>query len=501
MFRQLALLLAPPPAPGATAVSPAVAQPAAERVFNYHPIQISRFLEEVWAARNTNLTISPSDLEIPLDVPQLGLERDSGVSVPRWISVVGATAGKFTLAFTPPGTPTPPPQVTAALDLNETAANVQAALAGLPGIGAGNVTAVGGPLPQPISITFPSTFNSRNITADGTGLTGPTGTTPRVLVTQYPPNIWDHLIYAYMIENTRVYEIFRRVLEEYAYGERLGFPSDLSQRWLRATEQLFYRDNPPFQIYSLGSWIRPDIRAVRRNAYHRMFGLDLNHGTDDNRPYPYPRAAAANAEFTGTFEELLREVWRAIENVRNAVGPNQTDITTIANLARTLFDMLRARRQDGNLTRDELFHVSTMDWFHLTLSFNVPIVVDLKAEAPSAAERLEKIGERVGLPAHSRSDSYFHLAENMSLVLRELELGTFNDPTRATALFQTGAFQDAMQQIITHWSIATGRDVKVRPVTIAPPQPAPVRPMPRPIVPVTPTTNGRMTASREPIPI
>ena len=194
-------------------------------------------------------------------------------------------------------------------------------------------------------------------------------------------------------------------------------------------------------------------------------------------------------------------MWRAIENVRNAVGPNQTDITTIANLARTLFDMLRARRQDGNLTRDELFHVSTMDWFHLTLSFNVPIVVDLKAEAPSAAERLEKIGERVGLPAHSRSDSYFHLAENMSLVLRELELGTFNDPTRATALFQTGAFQDAMQQIITHWSIATGRDVKVRPVTIAPPQPAPVCPMPRPIVPVTPTTNGRMTASREPIPI
>lgn len=498
MFRQLALSIARPPVPPETAPSPADAKSAAQTVLNYHPIQLSRFLEEVWAARDPNLANTPAtfDLEIPINVPQLGFERDSGLIIPRWLSVSGANGGTFTLTFTPLGTTTP--QVTSALAFNATAAAVQAALEALPGIGTGNVTAADGPLPSPISIQFPTAARSRNISADGTGLTGPAGTTPRAVVTQYPPNLWDHLIYAYMIENTRVYEIFRRVLEEYSYGERLGFPSIESQRWLRTTEQLFYRDNPPFQIYSLVSWIRPDIRAVRRNAYHRMFGLDLNHGTDDNRPYPYPRAAAANIEFTSTFEELLREVWRAIENVRNAVGPNQTDITTIANLSRTLFDMLRARRQDGNLARDELFHVVTMDWLHLTLTFNTPIVTDLKAEAPSAAERLEKIGERVGLPAHSRSDSYFYLAENMSLVLRALELGTFNEATRATALFQTGAFQDAMQQIITHWSIATGRDVKVRPVTVAAPQPAPIRPMPRPIVPATPTTNGRM-AEREAI--
>jgi hypothetical protein len=498
MFRQLALMRVPPPVPPVTAVPPLVAQPAAETTLDLHPIQISRFLEEVWAARNTSLTVSPTDLEIPLNVPELGLERDSGISVPRWISVHGATGGTFTLAFTPPGGP---PQVTGPLAFTETAANVQTALTALPGIGAGGVTAAGGPLPQPIELTFPGPLSdSRNFTPDSTLLTGPPGTTPRAVVTQYPPNLWNHLIYAYMIENTRVYEIFRRVLEEYAYGERLGFPGDRSQRWLRTTEQLFYRDTPPFQIYSLASWIRPDVRAARRNAYHRLFGLDLNHGTDDNRPYPYPRAAAANVEFTSTFEELLREVWRAIENVRNQVGANQTDLTTIANLARMLFDMLRARRQGGNLAREELFHVSTMDWFHLTLSFNTPIVVDLKAEAPSAAERLEKIGERVGLPAHSRADSYFFLAEHMSPVLREIELGTFNDATAAPALFQAGAFQNDMQQIITHWSIATGRDVKRAPVTIAPAQPAPVRPMPRPIVPVTPPANGRVSSDRAVVP-
>ena len=37
---------------------------------------------------------------------------------------------------------------------------------------------------------------------------------------------WDHLIYAYMIENTRIYEIFRRVVHEYRHGEKLGTPQD-----------------------------------------------------------------------------------------------------------------------------------------------------------------------------------------------------------------------------------------------------------------------------------
>jgi hypothetical protein len=404
MFRQLARAIDPGP--------PAAPQDAAEIVLTtretspggpfIHPIQLSRFLEEVWANRNPNLLTTPG-LEIP-PVPPVSLELDSGFA-----------------SLVPPAA-------------------------------------------------------------------------------KYPPNIWDHLIYAYMIENTRVYEIFGRVLAEYAFGERLSVASAAGQRWLRTTEAFFYRESPPFQIYAIPSWVRSDIRAIRRNAYQRMFGLDLNHGTDDNRPYPYPRAAAANTGFVGTFEELLREVWRAIENIRNSTGPNQTDISTMANLARTLYDMLRVRRQEniGNLGRDELLHVSTMAWFHLTVEYNTPIVVDLKAEASSAAERLQKIGERVGLPAHSRSDSYVFLAINMSLVLRELELGTFNTPVGVQGLFTTGsAFADAMQQIITHWSIATGRDVKVRPVAIAPPQPPPIRPTPT-LVPTS--ANGRAAVSREPVP-
>lgn len=504
MFRQLALLIAPFPSPP----SPADAEQAARDVFSKHPIQLSRYLEEVWAARNPSIApLTPSGLEIPASVTQLGLERDSGIrdliSSDQVISINGApTGGTFALTFTRPGTSPPVTDTANGILPTATATDIQNALGALTGVGGtANVAVAGGPLPTtPVTVTFQNALNPRLVaplraTSALLGTPPPTVTVDSKLGRYLSP-IWDHLIYAYMVENTRVYEIFRRVLEEYAYGERLGVPSDESQRWLRTTEALFYRDNPPFQIYTLASWIRPDIRAVRRNSYHRLFGLDLNHGTDDNRPYPYPRAAAANTEFSATFEELLREVWRAIENVRNQVGANQTDVTTIANLARALFDMLRVRRQEqvGNLARDELLHVSTMNWFHLTLSFNTPIVLTLKAEATSAAERLQKIGERVGLPAHSRSDSYFRLATNMSLILRELELGTFNTVTGAPALFQAGVFQEAMQETIAHWSIATGRDVKIRPVTVAPQQPKPIRPTPLPLGgTAAPSTNGRVT--------
>ena len=148
--------------------------------------------------------------------------------------------------------------------------------------------------------------------------------------------LWDHLIYAYMIENTRIYEIFRRVLYEFLHGEKLGVPTPDAQHWLRNTEELFYRDPPPFSMTTITSHIRSDMRGPRRNAYQRMFGMDLNHGTDDGQPYPYVKAEAYNNDFVTIFEELLREVWVAITNFGNSSGPNPTDQGKIGNLVTTL---------------------------------------------------------------------------------------------------------------------------------------------------------------------
>jgi hypothetical protein len=283
-----------------------------------------------------------------------------------------------------------------------------------------------------------------------------------------PPFLWHHLIYAYILEQTRAYEIFERVLFEFLHGEVLEVASGRGQQWLRATEDLLYRDEPSFQIDALTSWIRPDIRATRRNAYWRMFGLDLDHGKGSDPVYPYEKAQAANLAFVATFEEFSREVWRGIENVVNISGANPTDDAAIANLARELRDMLQVRRRAGNLAREEFVFVSMMSWLHLTVLFNSPIVVDLRCEATSPEQRLEKIGTRVNMPAHPKSESYFRLAEPMARILIAVEMGLFNSPGNAAALYAPGALRDDMMTVITHWSIATGRDLKARNVSVSP---------------------------------
>jgi hypothetical protein len=270
---------------------------------------------------------------------------------------------------------------------------------------------------------------------------------------------WEHLIYAYMIENTRVLDIFRRVVRLYREGEELGVPTDGSEHWLRNTEELFYREPAPFFITALTSQVRPQLDAIWRNAYYRLFGMDLNHGTEDGSPYPYPKPAAANTQFVNIFEEFLREVWIGIINVGNNSGPNPTDTAKIEDLADRLADMLTTRGLGSNISREAFSAVATMSWFHLTLEFDSPIVRALKAQATSAEQRLFMIAERVRLPAHAMSKSFFDIADAVSRLLTAIESGIFSVLGSAPALF-TGPISDDVRKVITHWSIATGHDLK-----------------------------------------
>lgn len=280
---------------------------------------------------------------------------------------------------------------------------------------------------------------------------------------------WDHLIYAYMIENTRVYEIFRRVLHEYRHGEKLGTPVDPDTlNWLRNTEELFYSDPAPFTIGNVSSHIRNDLRSSRRNAYQRMFGMDLNHGGDDGKPYPYVRAEAANSEFVNTFEELLREVWVGITYITATSSSNPTDDSKIAVLAKKLHDMLQSRRLKGNLAREEFAFVAMMSWFQLTLEDPTsPIVRSLRAEAVGAENVLFKIAERVGLPAHGLSKSFLDIADPISRLLIQIETGAYDETGAVRALYDKSILHSPepdIRTIITHWTAITGHDVKARKV-------------------------------------
>lgn len=281
---------------------------------------------------------------------------------------------------------------------------------------------------------------------------------------------WNHLIYAYMIENTGVYEIFRQVLHEFRHGEELGVPLDGADHWLRNTEELFYKEPASFSIMSLRSDIRPSLSATRRNAYFRMFGMELNHQGEDQTPFI--KARAANNEFVNTFEEFLREIWVGIINTGNTSGENRIDDAKISNLAEKLYDMQVTRRLGGNLAREEFWFVSMMSWMQLSLEFNSPIVLSLRADGTSAEQRLHKIAQRVGKPAHALSKNFFDMADAISRILLLIETKRYNTITDVPELYKKDTVpapalspvQD-IKTIITHWSITTGHDLKSKKVS------------------------------------
>jgi hypothetical protein len=307
--------------------------------------------------------------------------------------------------------------------------------------------------------------------ADSRRPSKPSAIEPGATVLPQAPWDWDHLIYAYCIENIGIYEIFLRVLHEALNGERLGILSAQSQQWVRNVEDLFFK--PPLfsAIYGVESRLRHDPRATRRNAYYRMFGMELWQADDDVVSYVQPQAS--NRDFVGLFEEFLREVWTGVINEQNSSGTKPTDDLAIANLARRLRQMLGARRQLGTLAREEFFAVAAMSWLHLTVEIDSAIIQDLRAQDTSAAERLKRVGEKVNLMPNTNADSYFQLADPMSRVLTEIESGRLDNPANVPALYTTGrALRADVISVITHWSIVTGRNMKAGRVTVYPVDPA-----------------------------
>ena len=173
---------------------------------------------------------------------------------------------------------------------------------------------------------------------------------------------WDHFGYAYALENTRIVQILGRIVREYRNGEGLGVPTPATRRWVEATEALLFGAANPFTAWLSTSSLRKDPEAVRRNAYWRLFGLDLAFGAEDNSAPSYEKAHAANAGFAPLFEELLFELWQAMSNERNIAGSNQSDDDRIFRLAEQLRFILISRRQQGLLRREELAAATALGW-------------------------------------------------------------------------------------------------------------------------------------------
>lgn len=293
-----------------------------------------------------------------------------------------------------------------------------------------------------------------------------------------------HLIFAYLIENTRILQIFERMIEKYMYDEAFGIADEpLAFNWIQNSERLFFK-NDSMRSSNIRSLIRPSADASRRNAYWRMFGMDLAFGdinSQNGAGLPYVKANTANLQFIPLFEKYLSEVWQAYINARNSSGVNTSDFDILVSLATDLQEMLQARRgassgntyADLNLSREEFASVLMTTWFTFIISDDTPVVQFLRCQSTTIGERLIKIGNKVGIPAHRRSQDLFEMAAAAANILRRIEDGgTFDNPAIVSTIIQSlnppvtpplTAPQNLMTDLLTiinYWEKATGHKIK-----------------------------------------
>lgn len=297
-------------------------------------------------------------------------------------------------------------------------------------------------------------------------------------ITPTTPLAYPHALEAFCLENTRIVEIFRRVIGHFVHGEQLAVPPDQKSgnstdivSWLRTTETLFFNPLPVLLPYAVTSEIRNDPDIVRRNLYYRFFGADLLHPAP-NANVEQMKPAASNRDFFPTLERLLAEVWRGIVNAKNTSGRRDTDEAAIATMTTRLHDIMSDRRLGGNLQREEFYTTAMLSWLHTTIMWNSPIVTALKAEADHPADRLARIGERVGLKPHVHSAAYIQMAPLAGYLMDCIATGTLNEPSNALFFYTPSAgpfvgLSEVMTQLITLYMRATGRDIKAAAVTVS----------------------------------
>jgi hypothetical protein len=298
-----------------------------------------------------------------------------------------------------------------------------------------------------------------------------------------------HLIYAYLVENTRCTQIFEKLLFMYMHDEKLNKATTaqsqnrLAFQWMVNTENLFYKYLPNTSYRNITSDFRQNADATRRHAYYRLFGMDLAFGDAvSNNPVSYYKAEYNNQPFILLFEKFLTEIWQAYTNASNTSGANTTDMFVIVDTAQKIQEMLMSRRTTDttfdnyryfNLSREEFSSVVMMSWLYEVVSYDSPIVNFLRCNGNTPGERLINIGNRVGLPAHSKSEGLLDIAPPMNTLLRRIELGDYsqNNEAGVTAIIksqkdnlpQTDPIRQALNElllIINNWEKATGHKIK-----------------------------------------
>lgn len=294
-----------------------------------------------------------------------------------------------------------------------------------------------------------------------------------------------HLLYSYLLENTRILQIFERVIEKYMHDEQLGIAQQPEVfQWITNSERLFFKDEST-RSHNIRSLIRPSYDSNRRNAYFRMFGMDLAFGDINSVSggnLQYHKASTANQQFIPLFERYLSEIWQGYINARNISGQNTSDVNNVVELAIQLQELLAARRggrpggvpnvySTRNLSYEEFSSVMLLSWFTFIISDNTPVVQFLNCQSSTIGERLIKIGTKVGVSAHTKCQALFEMAGAASNILTLLEAGGYLDTNGnvqtmlsslnpGTPISVDSDYMNAFLTVINNWEKSTGHRIK-----------------------------------------
>jgi len=296
-----------------------------------------------------------------------------------------------------------------------------------------------------------------------------------------------HLIYAYLVENSRIAQIFERLIHLYMHDEKLNkattSQNKLAFKWIMNTESLFFSNLSNTNYRNIKTQVRENPESTRRNAYFRMFGMDLAFGDlQANAQVNYYKAEFNNQPFIILFEKLLTEIWQAYTNASNFSGANTTDMFVIVDTAQKIQEMLMSRRTTEtdftnyryfNLSREEYASVAMMSWLYEVISYDSPLIQFLRCNGGTPGERLINIGNKVGIAAHSKSEGLLDIAPPMNTLLRRIEMGDYNDQEDVELIIRSQVnpavvgvedhHRQALKellQIINNWEKATGHRIK-----------------------------------------
>jgi hypothetical protein len=272
--------------------------------------------------------------------------------------------------------------------------------------------------------------------------------------------LWPHLIYAYLIENTGIFEIFQKLSELYRLDSRLPPLKNDSRRFWFMVDSLIFSAPPPMTVLSAGALRGSDEQLERQALYRKVLNLELSNSKENAQHYQSRTPGTPTGDLISNIGAFLHETWRGIVQARpGSIGSKDVNYQKIVSSANAIRNQLSTQRERSDLSLAEFRAAGIMSLLEVAVSDNTAVVEDLNAMSSSAAERLRLIGKQCGIAPNPRAAALFEIAPHFSVLLRFIETDVFKDAGSVETLCKERILIDRVEPVISLYREALGNEL------------------------------------------